>query len=158
MELAFGIDDPRAEDVQALLATHLALARDVTPPGHVHALDADGLLDPDVTLFSVRRNGMLLGVGALRRLDASHAELKSTHVSEAARSQGVGRALLDHLLTVAARQGYRRVSLETGTMEAFTPARRLYARAGFRPCEPFGEYTANPNSTCMTISIEPSDR
>jgi len=156
MDLVFAVGDPRAEDVGALLATHLAFARDVTPPGHVHALEIDGLLDPAVTFFSVRRGGVLLGVGALKRLDASHAELKSMHVSEAIRGQGVGRAMVEHLLAVAAGEGYQRVSLETGTMDAFAPARRLYERAGFVPCEPFGEYTANANSTCMTITIGPA--
>ena len=154
MELVIAIDDPRAEDVRALLDTHLAFSRDVTPPGHVHALDIDGLLDPAVTFFSARRGGVLLGVGALKRLDESHAELKSMHTSEAARGQGVGRAMVDHLLAVAADRRYLRVSLETGTVDAFVPARSLYAKVGFTPCEPFGEYTVNPHSTCMTINVE----
>lgn len=146
-------DDPRAEDVQALLERHLAFAREVTPPGHVHALEIDGLLDPAVTFFSARRDGVLVGVGALKHLDASHVELKSMHTAEAARGQGIGRAMVDHLLATAADRKYERVSLETGTMDAFTPARSLYTKVGFTPCAPFGEYTANPNSTCMTIII-----
>ena len=76
------------------------------------------------------------------------------HISETARGQGVGRAMVDHLLAVAADRGYRRVNLETGTMDAFAPAQALYERVGFVPREPFGEYTANPNSTCMTINTE----
>ncbi len=154
MDLVFAIDDPRADDVRALLIKHLEFARSVTPLCHVHALDVEGLLDPAVTFFSVRRGGVLLGVGALKQLDASHAELKSMHVSETARGQGVGRAMVDHLLVVAADQGYRRVSLETGTMDAFAPARGLYEKVGFVQCEPFGEYSANTDSTCMTINIE----
>jgi len=120
----------------------------------VHALDTAGLLDPAVTFFSARRGGVLLGVGALKRLDRSQAELKSMHTVEAARGQGVGRAMVEHLLSVAVDRGYLRVSLETGTMEAFAAARLLYASAGFVPCEPFGEYTVNPYSTCMTISLD----
>ena len=153
MELLIAIDDPRVEDVRALLETHLAFAREVTPPGHVHALDIDGLVDPAVTFFSARGDGVLVGIGALKRLDGSHAELKSMHTAQAARGQGVGRAMVDHLLAVAAARGFQRVSLETGTMGAFAPARSLYATVGFTPCEPFGEYTANPNSACMTIDL-----
>jgi putative acetyltransferase len=146
-------DDPRADDVRALLERHLAFARAVTPPGHVHALDLDGLLDPTVTFFSARRAGVLLGVGALKELDTSHGELKSMHTIEAARGQGVGGAMVEHLLAVAIERNYRRVSLETGTMYAFAPARSLYTKVGFTPCEPFGDYTSNPNSTCMTIDL-----
>lgn len=146
-------DDPRSEDVQSLLQRHLAFAHEVTPPGHVHALDIDALLDPSVTCFSARRDGLLLGVAALKRLDASHAELKSMHVGETTREEGIGTAMVEHLLAVAAVRNYARVSLETGTMEAFAPARALYTKIGFRPCEPFAPYTANPDSTCMSIEI-----
>jgi len=156
VDVVIAVDDPRVEDVRALLETHLAFAREVTPPGHVHALDIDGVLDPAVTFFSARRGGVLLGIAALKRLDESHAELKSMHTAAAARGQGVGRAVVDHLLAVAADRNYQRVSLETGTMDAFAPARSLYATAGFTPCEPFGQYTANPNSTCMTIRVDPA--
>lgn len=139
--------------MRALLERHLAFSREVSPPDHVHALDIDGLLDPDVTFFSARGDGVLLGVGALKELDPSHGELKSMHTVETARAQGVGRAMVDHLLSVAADRSYRRVSLETGAMDAYAPARSLYAKVGFRPCEPFGEYTANPYSRCMTIDL-----
>jgi len=156
MEVVIAVDDPRVDDVRALLEVHLAFSRAVTPPGHVHALEIDGLLDPAVTFFSARRAGVLVEIGALKRLDDSHAEAKSMHTSEAARGQGVGRAMVDHLLAVAAARSYQRVSLETGTMDAFAPARSLYTKVGFIPCEPFGEYTANPHSICMTMIIEPA--
>jgi GNAT superfamily N-acetyltransferase len=148
--LVIAPDDPRAPDVRALLETHLAFSHEVTPPGHVHALGIDGLLDPAVTFFAARRGSALLGVGALKELDASHGELKSMHTAQAARRQGVGRAMVTHLITVATERHYRRVSLETGTMAAFEPARSLYASMGFEPCDPFGEYTENPHSICMS--------
>jgi putative acetyltransferase len=151
MGLVIAVDDPRIEDVRTLLDRHVAFAREVTPPEHVHAMEVDDLLGPAVTFFSARRDGVLLGVGALKRLDATHAELKSMHTIEGARGQGVGRAIVDHLLAVAADRSYQRVSLETGTMDAFAPARSLYTKVGFEPCAPFGEYTVNPYSACMTI-------
>jgi len=153
MDLRLAPDDPRADDVHELLERHLSFARMATPPAHVFALDAEGRLDQTVTYFSARRDGVLLGVGALKELDTSHGELKSMHTVEAARGQGVGHAMVEHLLSVAERRRYRRVSLETGTMDVFAPARGLYARVGFKPCEPFGEYTANRYSTCMTIEL-----
>ena len=144
------VDDPRRDDVRALLEQHLAFARGVTPPEDVHALDLDGLLDPSITFFSLRVDGELLGVGAIKQLDPEHAEVKSMHTTAAARRRGVGRAIVDHLLAVAAERGVRRVSLETGAGEAFAPARSLYADAGFVPCGPFGDYRASPNSAFMT--------
>lgn len=151
--LAFTEEDPRTPDVSDVLERHLAFARDVTPICHVHALDVDGLCEPEVTLFVGRLEGKVVAVGALRELDPSHCELKSMHVLADQRGSGAGAALLEHLLVTAQQRGYRRVSLETGTMDEFAPARRLYERAGFQQCPPFGEYTDNPHSTCMTLEL-----
>jgi putative acetyltransferase len=156
-EGAISHDDPRADDVRALLERHLAFANAHSPPEDVHALDVEGLLDPAVTFFSFRLNGELLGVGALKQLDADHAELKSMHTSEAARGRGIGRAMLDHLIAVASGRGCGRVSLETGSMRAFAPARSLYASAGFQPCGPFGDYSPSRNSAFMTLSLNGRD-
>lgn len=153
MRLEIAADDPTADDVRALLVRHLAFARDTTPPEGIHALDAEGLAGPGITLYSARRQGRLVGVGALKLLGDDHAELKSLHTAEAARGQGVGRALVEHLLAEAATRQCRRVSLETGVMDAFAPARALYAKLGFRPCPPFGEYVGSPTSACMTIEL-----
>jgi putative acetyltransferase len=76
------------------------------------------------------------------------------HTAEAARGRGIGRAMLDHLLAVARERGCRRVSLETGSMDAFAPARSMYATAGFRPCAPFGDYRPSRNSTFMTLALD----
>src|SRR5262249_9162541 len=117
------VDDPRRDDVRALLERHLAFCNEHSPPEDVHALDLQGLLDPAVTFISARRHGALLGIGALKELDVVHGELKSMHTAAAARGRGVGRALVDQLVGLARERGYRRVSLETGSMDAFEPAR-----------------------------------
>jgi putative acetyltransferase len=155
VDLVIAVDDPRAEDVRALLGAHLTHSRAYTPPAFRFALDGEGLMDPGVTFFSARRDGVLLGIGALKHLDDSHAELKSMHTRESARGQGVGRAIAEHLLSVAASRNYRRVSLETGSMDEYAPARVLYTKVGFTPCEPFGDYTASEYSTYMTIALKP---
>lgn len=143
-------DDPEAEDVRILLQKHLYFANLHSPREDVHALDVAGLKSDSVSFFSVREDSTLLGVGALQRLDQSHAELKSIHTAESARGRGVGRAIVNHLLSLAQQRGFRRVSLETGSMEAFGPSRSLYLAAGFEICEPFAEYRPSPNSTFMT--------
>jgi putative acetyltransferase len=147
------VDDPAAPDVRQLLATHLEFARAPTPPEDAHALDVDGLLDSSVTFFGFRRDGVLLAVGALKRLGPDHAEVKSMHTVAAARGRGIGRRMAEHLIAVAREAGYRRLSLETGSMAEFAPARALYASVGFEMCEPFGDYRASPNSTYMTLYL-----
>ena len=147
------IDDPRRAEVAALLERHLAFCKATSPPEDVHALEIDGLLEPAVTFFALRCDGELLGVGALKELDPTHAEIKSMHTAQSARRAGVGRAMVEHLLATAAARGYRRVSLETGSMEAFAPARALYASVGFVPYGPFGDYRESPNSDFMTLQL-----
>src|SRR3569832_2003464 len=97
----FSIDDPRAPDVRELLHRHLTFARGHSPPEDAHALDVAGLADPSVAFFSLRRDGRLLAVGALKRIDLEQAEGKSMHTVEAERGQGIGRAMVDHLVRVA---------------------------------------------------------
>jgi putative acetyltransferase len=152
---AISPDDPRAADVTRLLERHLTFARAQTPPEDAHALDLDGLADPSVTFFSFRDGGELLAVGALKQLDESHAEVKSMHTVESARGRGVGRAMVDHLVSVARKRGFARVSLETGSMAAFDAARALYEGAGFEPCDPFGDYRPSRNSIYMTLWLQP---
>lgn len=125
-----------------------------SPPEDVHALDVEGLLSADITFFSCRLGGELLAVGALKQLDGRHAELKSTHTAVAARGRGIGRAVVEHLIGIARSRGLERVSLETGSAAAFAPARSLYASAGFRPCEPFGDHRPSVNSTFMTLALD----
>ena len=151
--LVIAVDDPRGEDIRALLNRHLSFSRRITPLRFAYVLDGDELCDPSVTFFSARRAGALLAVGALRRLGETHAELKSMHTIQEARGQGIGRAMVNHLLTTAADWGCMKVSLETGSMPGFEPARSLYASVGFVPCQPFGEYAPNPYSVFMTITL-----
>jgi putative acetyltransferase len=150
------VDDPRKGDVRALLERHLTFALSTTPPEHAFALDVDGLLGPAITFYSFRADGGLLGVGAIKQLDPRHGEIKSMHTAQVARGRGVGRAMLGHLLGVARSRGYLRVSLETGTMSEFAPARALYESAGFIACGPFADYRPSEDNCFMTLPLEAS--
>jgi len=151
--LAIALDDPRSDDIRRLLERHLAFNIEMSPPEDMHALDLLGLLDPAVTLFSARTAGELLAIAALKELDPTHVELKSMHTAVEVRGRGIGRAMLHHLLGVARQRGHQRVSLETGSTDAFASARSLYARAGFLPCRPFANYRNSPNSTYMALAL-----
>lgn len=149
------VDDPHRPDVVRLLTGHLAYAHASSPPEDVHALDSAGLSDPAITFFSARgAGGALVGIGALKELDATHGEIKSMHTALQSRRAGVGRAMLAFLIDTARSRGYVRVSLETGTTDEFVAARALYAGAGFAACEPFNGYWDSPYSVCMTLVLE----
>lgn len=147
------IDDPTAADVLALLEEHLRDMHEHSPPGSVHALDVRGLVAPEITFFTAREGGALLACGALKELDAAHAEIKSMRTPATLRRRGAGRAMLAHLVGEARARGYQRLSLETGSAPAFAPAHRLYETAGFEPCGPFADYVADPNSVFMTLRL-----
>jgi len=147
------VDDPLAADVRELVSRHLDFARSLSPPENVFALDASGLVDPAVTFYSCRRSGDLLAIGALKHLGDHHGELKSMHTASAARRQGLGRAMLGHLIGVARERGYQLLSLETGSMDGFAPARALYASAGFAVCGAFASYRPSPHSTFMSLVL-----
>lgn len=133
-------DDLTHLDVVALLEFHLRSAFENSPPGSVFALDLTGLRDPAVTLWSAWDGEDLLGLGALKQLDADHGELKSMRTAPAHLRKGVAGVMLDHLIAEGRARGYKRLSLETGATEPFAPARALYERAGFEACGPFADY------------------
>ncbi len=151
--MLIAIEDPRTEDVQALLQKHLDFCHSVTPAEGVFALDVEKLRIPGTTLFGIRDAGMLLGVCALKLIDQTHAELKSMHTAASSRQSGVGSRLLKHVLTYAAAGGITRVSLETGAFDAFIPARNLYSKFGFVETGRFGDYLDTPTSTFMTREL-----
>ena len=147
------LDDLSRPDIHALLTEHLRSMYALSPPEHVHALDVATLRRPEITFWSAWDGALLLGCGALKELDAKHGEIKSMRTPTALRRRGAGRALLAHIVAVARSRGYERLSLETGSVDAFTPAHRLYESAGFTYCGPFGEYTAGPDSVFMTMRL-----
>ena len=147
------IDDLKGSEIYELLQEHLRSMALHSPPESVHALDIEALRKPEITFWTVWESGELLGCGALKELDAQHAEIKSMRTASLHLRKGVAKNLLNHMLEEAKRRGYNRLSLETGSMEAFEPARKLYAGFGFTYCKPFADYVEDPYSVFMTREL-----
>ena len=146
-------ESPLGEDLALLMARHAADMHAETPPESIHMLDAAELAAPGISFFVMRQDGRPVGMGAIKRIDDRHAEIKSMHVLAELRGQGLSRRILDHLIAEARAAGFARLSLETGVQPGFAAARALYARAGFEVCAPFEGYRPDPNSVFMTRSI-----
>jgi putative acetyltransferase len=148
--LTFRLDDLTGAPTRALIARHLAGMRAITPEESVHAFDVEKLRAPDVTFWSVWIGEEIVGCGALKVLDPKRGELKSMRVADEFRGQGIGRAILEHLMTEARKREMESLWLETGSSSPFIPALRLYESAGFNRCGPFEDYQDDPFSIFMT--------
>jgi putative acetyltransferase len=146
-------DDITHPQVLALLNEHLDNMRRLSPPESVHALDVSKLRAPGISFWTAWEGDQLLGCGALKELSSAHGEIKSMRTPEARRRQGAGRAMLAHIIAVARERRYQRLSLETGSAEAFLPAQALYRSHGFEACGPFADYGPDPNSYFMTLAL-----
>ena len=147
------VDDLTGPEIRELLEEHLRNMYELSPPESVHALDLAALRRPEITFWTAWEGGALLGCGALKELDSAHGEVKSMRTASTHRREGVGRAMLEHIIAEARARNYVRLSLETGSMAAFLPARRLYESFGFTRCAPFADYTDDPNSAFMTRTL-----
>ncbi|HST82505.1 MAG TPA: GNAT family N-acetyltransferase [Kineosporiaceae bacterium] len=147
------IDDLSGPEIADFLAAHIEEMRSVSPPESKHALDLGGLRKPEVTFWSVLDGDVLVGCGALKALDPSHAEIKSMRTASEYKNRGVASGLLRHIFSEAKKMGFSRLSLETGSAAFFAPARKMYQKAGFEYCEPFAGYQNDPNSVYLTKVI-----
>ena len=146
-------ESPLGPDLALLMARHSADMHADTPPESIHMMDASQLATPDVSFFVLREAGEPLAMGAFKRINARHAEIKSMHVLVEARGKGLSKAMLSHLVQAAKDAGLARISLETGIQPTFIAARALYAKAGFTECPPFEGYDEDPNSVFMTQAL-----
>lgn len=145
--------DLNAPDFINLIKTHAALMLSQSPAESCHFLPLEGLQKSNVSVWSLYLDDALVACGALQELTASHGEVKSMHTLAAHRGKGLGRLMLNHVIKTAQSRRYQRLSLETGSMNAFAPSRALYAASGFRSCPPFGDYREDPNSYFMTREL-----
>lgn len=146
-------DDLSHSHVQALLEQHARGMKEHSPPGACHFFDLSALGASDVTVWSIWDESALAGVGALREIDETHGEIKSMRNADDHLGKGLGRRMLNHIIDCARERGYRRLSLETGSTEAFYPALRLYRSTGFSECGPFDSYEASEFSVYFTLEL-----
>jgi putative acetyltransferase len=147
------VDDLSGPEVAALLSDHLDSMHAITPADSVHALDLSGLRAPDVTFWSAWVGPDLAGCGALKELDARRGEVKSMRTAPAYLRRGIAAAVLAEIVAVARERGYAELLLETGHGGPFDAAHGLYARFGFVPCGPFGDYTDDPFSRFFAFDL-----
>lgn len=151
--IEFRIDDLSGAEIQALVRRHLAGMHENSPACSVHAFDLDRLRQPGVIFWSAWKDGELAGMGALKRIDAARGEIKSMRVVDGFLGKGVGRAILNHIITEARKAGITSLWLETGSAPAFKPALNLYESVGFTFCGPFDGYKEDPFSLFMTRAV-----
>ena len=152
------VDDLSGPEIIRLLHEHLQSVALHSPPESVHALGLEALRNPDITFWSVWQDSELMGCGAIKELDSRHGEIKSMRTVSLHLRKGVAAMLMHHILEEAERRSYERLSLETGSMDAFAPARSLYASFGFEPCGPFANYVEDPYSVFMTREVNVKQR
>ncbi|WP_073157950.1 GNAT family N-acetyltransferase [Seinonella peptonophila] len=147
------LDDLTGAEIIALIGEHLQNMSLLSPLESMHALNLEGLKKPGVTIWSAWKEDELVGCGTLKELDNQHGEIKSMRTALAHRRKGVSRRILQHIIEETKQRGYKRISLEMGSMDAFQPARRLYESFGFQYYKPFSDYIEDPNSVFMTKKI-----
>jgi len=143
------IDDLTGLEVTKLIGEHLHSMTLNSPPESIHALNLEQLQRPEITFWSAWEGNELVGCGALKEINPQLGEIKSMRTSSLHLRKGVAKRILQHLIEEGKRRGYRQLSLETGSMDSFSPARRLYTSFGFNYCHPFADYVEDPNSVFM---------
>jgi putative acetyltransferase len=140
-------------EVNKLLISHFIELSSVSPVNRGHVLDIPGLKNPSIKFWSLWENDQLIGCGALKFLDKEHGELKSIRVADSFRRKGNGFKVINHLINEAKELNIKKISLETGTGNFFTPARKLFDKCGFKVCEPFAHYKKDPNACYMSLLL-----
>jgi putative acetyltransferase len=140
-------------EVLELLNKHFIELRSVSPERSAHVLDIEGLRDQNIKFWSLWEGNLLMGCGALKFLNKEHGEFKSIRVEDRFRKKDNGIKILKHLIFEAKKLNIKRISVETGTGDFFTPARKLFNKCGFKLCKPFAHYKEDPNSCYMSMLI-----
>ena len=140
-------------EVNKLLISHFIELSSVSPVDRGHVLDIPGLKNPSIKFWSLWENDQLIGCGALKFLDKEHGELKSIRVADSFRRKGNGFKVINHLISEAKKLNIKKISLETGTGNFFTPARKLFDKCGFKVCKPFAHYKKDPDACYMSLLL-----
>tara|TARA_Y100000992_G_C20949058_1_gene342657 strand:+ start:46 stop:510 length:465 start_codon:yes stop_codon:yes gene_type:complete len=140
-------------EVNELLTKHFVELREASPEGSAHVLDIPGLKVSSIKFWSLWENENLMGCGALKFLEKGHGEFKSIRVNDKFRNKGYGIKIINHLIEEAKKLDIKRLSIETGAGKFFEPARKLFDKCKFKPCEPFAHYKEDKNSIYLTKLI-----
>tara|TARA_S200000501_G_scaffold24816_1_gene21497 strand:- start:15 stop:482 length:468 start_codon:yes stop_codon:yes gene_type:complete len=141
------------QEVHELLIKHFIELRAASPEGSAHVLDIPGLKISSIKFWSLWKDKMLMGCGALKFLDKEHGEFKSIRIHNDFRNQGNGINVINHLINEAKKLDINRLSIETGAGDFFIPARKLFKKCGFETCKPFAHYKEDVNSVYLTKII-----
>ena len=141
-------------EVNELLSKHFIELRKASPEGSAHVLDIPGLKVSSIKFWSLWEDDKLMGCGALKFLDKGHGEFKSIRVHDVYRGKGNGIKVIKHLIEEAKKLNIKRISIETGAGKFFEPARKLFQKCNFKPCEPFAHYKEDINSLYLTKLID----
>ena len=141
-------------EVNELLSKHFIELRKASPEGSAHVLDIPGLKVSSIKFWSLWEDDKLMGCGALKFLNKGHGEFKSIRVHDVYRGKGNGIKVIKHLIEEAKKLNITRISIETGAGKFFEPARKLFQKCNFKPCEPFAHYKEDINSLYLTKLID----
>jgi putative acetyltransferase len=141
-------------EVNELLTKHFIELRAASPEGSAHVLDIPGLKIPSIKFWSLWENEKLFGCGALKFLEKGHGEFKSIRVHDNFKKKGNGIKIINHLIEEAKKLDIKKLSIETGAGDFFIPARKLFNKCNFLPCEPFAHYKLDKNSIYLTKQID----
>ena len=103
---------------------------------------------PSGRLLLALRDDVAVGCVALRAVDGTRCEMKRLYLRPGARGSGLGRALVERLLSEARAEGYGEVVLDT--LPSMAEAQRMYERFGFRDIPP---YRANPGAGARYLGL-----
>ena len=140
-------------EVNDLLTKHFIELRSVSPDDSCHVLDIKGLRNPSIKFWSFWDNNQLIGCAALKFLDNEHGEFKSIRVEDRFRGKGIGEKIISYLINVSKKEGIKKLSIETGSGDFFSSARKLFKKFGFKTCVPFADYKEDPNSCYFNLEI-----
>ena len=146
-------ETPLQDDVRALIAELNAVLLELTPPEFCYHMTVEQMADPTTTVWIARQDGEAVGCGALRRIGEGAGEVKRMFVRPALQGSGIAGRIVAEIEALARAERLERLVLETG--DRHPAAWRVYERAGFNRCGPFGDY---PDSGYSVFYEKPLDQ
>lgn len=147
MRLTVERADPRSDECSALIDELSDALFAIT--GNDGRSSFDDPDDPDLYFAIARIDGVAAGCGALRRGPPGAGEIKRMYARKP--GYGIGKAVLNHLESEAARRGMDRLVLSTRRVNR--AAVDFYLAQGFAPCAPYGRYVGRERSICLERQI-----